>query len=127
MGKPVYFDTGVVLDTMEEAQFLRIVRNHGADKILFATDSPWAGQKEFVALLQKDAPDRRRKGAGSWGETPADCWESKRNIMKKLAPVLVLTSSILWGCHGDRHPVCGFLWIYHCPDRGRPDLFGCCG
>ena len=53
VGKPVYFDTGVVLDTMEEEQFLRIVRNHGADKILFATDSPWAGQKEFVALLQK--------------------------------------------------------------------------
>ena len=33
-------------------------------------------------------------------ETPADCWESKRNIMKKLAPVLVLTSSILWGSMG---------------------------
>ncbi len=51
MGKQVYFDTGVVLDVMEEEQFLRIVRTHGADKILFATDSPWAGQKEFIDIL----------------------------------------------------------------------------
>ena len=36
---------------MEEEQFLRIVRTHGADKILFATDSPWAGQKEFIDIL----------------------------------------------------------------------------
>ena len=27
--------------------------DHQREKILFATDSPWAGQKEFVALLQK--------------------------------------------------------------------------
>ena len=36
---------------MPEEQFVRIVRNHGADKILFATDSPWGGQKEFVEIL----------------------------------------------------------------------------
>ena len=53
MGKPVYFDTGVVLDTMTEEQFLRIARNHGADKILFATDSPWADQTEFIRLLKQ--------------------------------------------------------------------------
>lgn len=48
VGKNVYFDTGVVLDKIDQAQFLRIVQNHGADKILFATDSPWAGQKEYL-------------------------------------------------------------------------------
>lgn len=47
----VYFDTGVVLDKMSEEQFVRMVRLHGADKILFATDSPWGGQKEFVKIL----------------------------------------------------------------------------
>lgn len=51
VGQDVYFDTGVVLDRMPEEQFVRIVRNHGADKILFATDSPWGGQKEFVEIL----------------------------------------------------------------------------
>lgn len=51
VGQDVYFDTGVVLDQMPQEQFIRIVRTHGADKILFGTDSPWAGQEEFVKLL----------------------------------------------------------------------------
>ncbi len=51
VGEDVYFDTGVVLDRMPKEQFLRMVHNHGADKILFATDSPWAGQTEFVKIL----------------------------------------------------------------------------
>lgn len=53
VGKNVYFDTGVVLDKMPREQFLRIVRTHGADRILFATDSPWAGQKEYVKIMQE--------------------------------------------------------------------------
>ena len=32
---------------------MRMMRNHGIDKILFATDSPWGGQKEFVEMLYK--------------------------------------------------------------------------
>lgn len=53
VGKRVYFDTGVVLDQMPQEQFLRMVREHGADRILFATDSPWAGQKEFREIIEK--------------------------------------------------------------------------
>lgn len=53
VGRQVYFDTGVVLDKMPQEQFLRIVRAHGADRILFATDSPWAGQKEFIKILRE--------------------------------------------------------------------------
>lgn len=53
VGRQVYFDTGVVLDKMPEEQFLRIVRTHGVDKILFATDSPWSGQKEFLEIIRK--------------------------------------------------------------------------
>ena len=52
VGKNVYFDTGVMLDTISEQQLLRIVRNHGADRILFGTDSPWAGQKAYVQKMQ---------------------------------------------------------------------------
>lgn len=52
VGKNVYFDTAYVLDKMQQEQFLRMVRNHGCDKILFASDSPWAGQKEYVQLFQ---------------------------------------------------------------------------
>ena len=52
VGQNVYFDTGVILNTMPQEQFLRIVHMHGADRILFGTDSPWADQKNFVALLE---------------------------------------------------------------------------
>ena len=51
VGEDVYFDTGVVLNRMPEEQFIRMVHTHGADKILFATDSPWGSQKEFVEIL----------------------------------------------------------------------------
>lgn len=40
------------LPLMEEAQFLRIVRKFGAERILFGTDSPWGGQSEALRLLQ---------------------------------------------------------------------------
>ncbi len=55
VGKQVYFDTGVMLDTIEEEQFLRIVRTHGADKILFGSDAPWAGQKAYVKRMNEIA------------------------------------------------------------------------
>lgn len=52
VGQNVYLDTAVVLDLMPREQFIRMVRNHGAERILFATDSPWAGQKEYCTLLE---------------------------------------------------------------------------
>ena len=55
IGRNVYLDTAVVLDTMKEEQFLRMVRKHDADKVLFATDSPWRGQKEFVQKMHEIA------------------------------------------------------------------------
>lgn len=33
-------------------QFLRMVRNHGAHRILFGTDSPWSAQKESIEVLK---------------------------------------------------------------------------
>lgn len=70
-GLPVYLDTsfalgsyvppdGVFLPEEErrmlgDAQFLRIVQKHGADRILFGSDSPWSDQrtalKQVRALL----------------------------------------------------------------------------
>lgn len=52
VGRKLYFDTGYSLGIMPDDQFLRIVRAHGGDKILFATDSPWSGQKESIACLK---------------------------------------------------------------------------
>ena len=52
VGRNVYFDTGVVLDKMDLNQCLRMIKNHGADKILFGTDMPWSGQKEYIEIIQ---------------------------------------------------------------------------
>lgn len=67
VGEPVYFDTAVILDKVPEEQFLRIVQNHGADRILFGTDSPWAGQKEYIDIL-KGMPLTEREKAMIFGE-----------------------------------------------------------
>lgn len=51
-GSRLYFDTGFSLGHMPDEQFVRICRKHGTDRILFATDSPWDGQKEFLARIR---------------------------------------------------------------------------
>lgn len=69
VGLPVYFDTSFSLGHIEplektdeqdanlkriaNEQFIRIVRNHGANRILFGSDSPWSNQKTALDLLQK--------------------------------------------------------------------------
>ena len=49
-GKPVYMDTAAVLDLYPE-KCTEIIRKHGADRILFATDSPWKAQDEYCRLF----------------------------------------------------------------------------
>jgi predicted TIM-barrel fold metal-dependent hydrolase len=51
-GRNVYFDTSYVLDEMDKALFLKIVEKHGADRVLFASDSPWKQPKTLVKALQ---------------------------------------------------------------------------
>lgn len=53
VGKNVYFDISYSVGMISDEQLLRIIRNHGADRILFATDSPWSGQKETLGHIQK--------------------------------------------------------------------------
>ncbi len=50
VGKPVYFDTSFVLDHYPK-KCEEIIRKHGFDKILFATDSPWSDQKKFIDMV----------------------------------------------------------------------------
>lgn len=53
VGLPVYLDTAVVLNRkfpvkLENEQFRRMVKNHGVDKILYGTDSPWYDQVQAL-------------------------------------------------------------------------------
>ena len=54
-GQNVYLDTAFSLTDVSESQLIRMVRKHGADKILFATDCPWADQKTYVDIIKKCA------------------------------------------------------------------------
>ena len=53
VGEKVFFDTAFLVDRIEEEQFVRIVKNHGADKILFGSDCPWTSQKDSVEFIKK--------------------------------------------------------------------------
>ncbi len=52
MGGKVYLDTAFIHRYINREQFYRIVKQHGSDRILFATDSPWSDQKEAVEWLR---------------------------------------------------------------------------
>lgn len=51
-GRDVYLDTAYTFGFIEDGLFLNILEKHGADKILFATDSPWSGQQESLSHLR---------------------------------------------------------------------------
>lgn len=51
IGVNAYFDISNSFHLCEKDQIVRIIRNHGADKILFATDSPWQDQKDYIDSL----------------------------------------------------------------------------
>ena len=66
-GAPIYMDTAFTIGTihpykdapktpygdctLDDDLFVRIVRQHGADRILFGPDSPWQDQKDYVQQL----------------------------------------------------------------------------
>lgn len=66
-GAPVWFDTAFAIGpvtpddaktgtpylthNLTQEDFVRLVRKHGSNKILFATDSPWESQKDYVERI----------------------------------------------------------------------------
>lgn len=64
-GAPVYFDTAFSLtgtvnvensgtfgNMLNDAQFVELVRAHGAEKILFGSDTPWSSQRKNVEWIR---------------------------------------------------------------------------
>lgn len=63
VGKPVYLDLSFSLRQIPDDQLLRIIRKHGADRILFASDSPWSDQqadKRHFATLPLTEEEREK-------------------------------------------------------------------
>jgi len=51
-GSDIYLDTSMGFEYFTKDQFLRIVKKHGADKILFGTDAPWSNAVTEIAHLR---------------------------------------------------------------------------
>jgi predicted TIM-barrel fold metal-dependent hydrolase len=52
VGRNIYLDTSMGFEYYKPEQFLRIVKNHGADRVLFASDSPWSNAKAEIEHLK---------------------------------------------------------------------------
>ncbi|MBQ9082363.1 MAG: amidohydrolase family protein [Clostridia bacterium] len=52
-GTDVYMDTSMGFFEYGAEQFLRIVKKHGVDKILFGSDAPWSRAKEEIEAVRK--------------------------------------------------------------------------
>ena len=52
VGQDVYFDTAYSICHMDREQLTRMIKDHGAHRILFGSDAPWADQKEAVSILR---------------------------------------------------------------------------
>lgn len=51
-GLPVFFDLAFVTpEYISKEQLVRIIRKHGAERILFGTDTPWCSQKAHVEWI----------------------------------------------------------------------------
>ena len=57
-GEDVYLDTAYVLRGTSKETFEHMINNHGADKILFATDSPWSDIAQDVEILKSFKLDK---------------------------------------------------------------------
>jgi uncharacterized protein len=47
-GLPIWFDTSATAPYLDKNEFVRIVRKHGVERILFGTDSPWFDARETL-------------------------------------------------------------------------------
>lgn len=52
VGRNLFLDTSFVVDYIAPEQYLRIIRNHGAERILFGSDNPWETPVHTLEGLQ---------------------------------------------------------------------------
>ena len=55
IGENIYFDTSMGQKYYSPEQFISVVKGHGADKILFGSDSPWSHADDDIELIKKSA------------------------------------------------------------------------
>lgn len=50
-GKDIWFDTAAICDFIDPKLFEKIVNIHGADKVLYGSDTPWEGQGKSISFI----------------------------------------------------------------------------
>lgn len=61
LGRDLYFGASYVFGHLDSARALKIIRNHGMDRILFGSDLPFAQQrKDIEAILQLDITQKEK-------------------------------------------------------------------
>lgn len=52
VGRDIIFDTAMVGSFIGSDQYKRIIKNHGSNKVLFASDSPWENPSDTINALK---------------------------------------------------------------------------
>lgn len=60
-GENVYLDTAFTFDFIEREMFLKVLKKHDENKILFATDSPWSYAKRDIEAVENLPVDDKIK------------------------------------------------------------------
>jgi predicted TIM-barrel fold metal-dependent hydrolase len=60
-GRDMLFDTALFAREIEESVFLSLLRAHGADRVLFATDQPWLDQAHAMRIMRDWALTARER------------------------------------------------------------------
>jgi predicted TIM-barrel fold metal-dependent hydrolase len=53
IGLPLYLDTSFTIGFLPDETFLHLVRRHGVDRVLFASDAPWQDQPATLASFRR--------------------------------------------------------------------------
>ncbi len=53
VGEEIYMDLSYVFDKASDEQIARIIRNHGPERVLFASDFPWQSPREVLDGLNR--------------------------------------------------------------------------
>ena len=67
LGLPVYLDTSFTLGFLPDESFVRMVRRHGADRVLFASDAPWQDPAATLAAFRRLPLTPAEQHAILWG------------------------------------------------------------
>lgn len=53
IGKKVYLDLAYTLGILDDDELVQLIRRHGVEKVLYATDAPWRDQKSYLQHFLK--------------------------------------------------------------------------